>query len=288
MSIAALFDNPQALPTIPKVAQELIQSFSRDDVAVDEIARHLSADPVLSAKTLRLANSAYFHVSRQVASVDDAIRMLGFVMIRNLVIGCGVTGAFKAVPGLDLPQFWRHSLHTACGARWLAQVADHNSDLAFTVGLVHGLGHLVMHMAAPAAMKPLDAECHPLAAERTAMEQTRLGYHHGDVGAELAARWKFPAEVGEALNAAADPLRAGVSSEIGSLVHIAAWRSRVSIFNLDAAQALARCPSALGRPIGLPVTWLAAQSTLGFDDACGMPPMPPLDELTRGLEAMLD
>ena len=288
MSIAALFDTPQALPTIPKVAQELIQSFSREDVAIDEIARHLSADPVLSAKTLRLANSAYFHVSRQVASVDDAIRMLGFVMIRNLVIGCGVTGAFKSVPGLDLPQFWRHSLHTAGASRWLAQTLDRNSDLAFTVGLVHGVGQLVMHAAAPAAMKPLDAECHPLAFERTALELSRLGYHHGEVGAELAARWKFPAEVSDALRAAADPLRAGASSEIGSLVHIAAWRSRVALFDLDAAQAAAGCPGALGRAIGLPVTWLAAEGTLGFEASSGLPAMPPLAELTSGLEAMLD
>ncbi|MDO9316244.1 MAG: HDOD domain-containing protein [Burkholderiaceae bacterium] len=288
MSIAALFDTPQALPTIPKVAQELIQSFSREDVAVEEIARQLSADPVLSAKTLRLANSAYFHVSRQVASVDDAIRMLGFVMIRNLVIGCSVTGAFKAVPGLDLPQFWRHSLHTACGARWLAQAVDRNADLAFTVGLVHGVGHLVMHAAAPSAMKPLDAECHPLAFERTALEQTRLGYHHGEVGAELAARWKFPAEVSDALRVVADPMHASASSEIGSLVHIAAWRSRVSMLNLDAAQALASCPSALGRTMGLPVTWLAQEGTLGFETASGLPSMPPLAELTSGLEAMLD
>ncbi len=288
MSIAALFDIPQALPTIPKVAQELIRSFSREDVAVDEIAHHLSADPVLSAKTLRLANSAYFHVSRQVASVDDAIRMLGFVMIRNLVIGCGVTGAFKAVPGLDLPQFWRHSLNTACGARWLAQAIDRNSDLAFTVGLMHAVGHLVMHVASPVAMKALDEDCHPLAAERALLEQARLGYHHGAVGAELASRWKFPAEVSEALNAAADPLQVAAASEVGGLVHLAAWRSRVSVLNLDAAQALASCPGAVGRTIGLPATWLAQEGTLGFEGGCGLPSMPPLAELTGGLEAMLD
>ena len=127
-------------------------------------------------------------------------------------------------------------------SRWLAQTLDRNSDLAFTVGLVHGVGQLVMHAAAPAAMKPLDAECHPLAFERTALEQARLGYHHGEVGAELAARWKFPAEVSDALR----------------------------------------------RAIGLPVTWLAAEGTLGFEASSGLPAMPPLAELTSGLEAMLD
>lgn len=287
MSMTALFDAPQALPSIPKVTQELILSFGREDVAIDDIARQLSADPVLSAKTLRLANSAYFHVSRQIASIEDAIRMLGFVMMRNLVIGCGVAGAFKAVPGLDLAQFWRHSLYTASGARWLAQALERSADLAFTVGLVHGMGQLVMHAAAPAAMQPLDAQCHPLGFERVAVERQRLGYHHGDVGAELATRWKFPAIVSDALHTVADPDQSGTPSEVGVLVHVAAWRSRVAMFNLDAAQAQTNCPSALGRSIGLPVVWLPEERTLGFDASSGLPPMPPLDELTLGLEAML-
>ena len=288
MSMTALFDAPQALPSIPKVTQALILSFGREDVAIDDIARQLSADPVLSAKTLRLANSAYFHVSRQIASIDDAIRMLGFVMMRNLVIGCGVAGAFKAVPGLDLNQFWRHSLHTAGAARWLAQVVERNSDLAFTVGLMHGMGQLVMHAAAPSAMQPLDAACHPLAQERAAMEQSRLGYHHGAVGAELATRWKFPKAVSAALNTVADPDHAEEASEVGILVHIAAWRSRVALFQLDTAQAQSSCPAALGRSIGLPVCWQPESATLDFDGTTGWPAMPPLDELTLGLEAMLN
>ena len=96
-------------------------------------------------------------ISIRHAKEADAKRVTGIniVMIRNLVIGCGVTGAFKSVPGLDLSQFWRHSLHTAGASRWLAQTLDRNSDLAFTVGLVHGVGQLVMHAAAPAAMKRL-------------------------------------------------------------------------------------------------------------------------------------
>jgi c-di-GMP-related signal transduction protein len=115
VSLEALFAVPANLPTIPKVVQQLIQSFSRDDVSVDDIASKLAADPVLSAKTLRLANSAYFHASRSISTVDDALRMLGFVMVRNLVVGCGMTGAFKAVQGMDLPQFWRYSLqHGQC------------------------------------------------------------------------------------------------------------------------------------------------------------------------------
>ena len=287
MSFAALFDKPHALPTVPKVAQQLIHSFIRDDVGTDEIAEQLSADPVLSAKTLRLANSAYFHVSRRVATVDDALRMLGFVMVRNLVVGSELAGAFKAVPGLDLQQFWRHSLYTACGARWLAQHNGDNADLAFTVGLVHGLGHLVMHAAAPEKMKSLAEACHPLAAGRAKFERAELGYDHGAVGAELASRWKFPTEISDPLRATPDPLRSDPPSNIGALVHIAAWRSRVDVLKLDDAQAQQASPADVGRAVGLSLAWLPELETMGGVHCALMPPMPPLAELTRGLEAML-
>lgn len=287
MSIEALFAVPANLPTVPKVVQQLIQSFSRDDVSVDEIVSTLAADPVLSAKTLRLANSAYFHASRSISTVDDALRMLGFVMVRNLVVGCGMTGAFKAVPGVDLPQFWRYSLNTACTARWLAQAGSHNADLAFTVGLMHGLGQLMMHVAAPAAMKPLDRTCHPLATERAALEQAELGYHFGEVSAEMARRWKFPAEVADPLALAALPQTGQAFEPLAALIHIAAWRARVQALHLDPEAALPSWPARAAAALDLPLAWLPDQATLGGDHPALMPPMPPLEELSRGLDSML-
>jgi len=288
LSIETLCASPVALPAVPKVVQQLILSFSRDDVSVAEIAGQLDADPVLSAKTLRLANSAYFHASRRIASTDDALKMLGFAMVRNLVVGCGMTGAFNAVPGVDLPAFWRYSLHTACAARWLAQATGNNADLAFTVGLVHGLGQLVMHIVLPDAMRPLDAECHVLATGRAALEQIELGYDHGAVSAELAERWKFPAEISTALRAVPAPLRSEPVDAMAALVHIAAWRARIEVLGLDADQAAACCPTAVGRAIGLPIVWLAELGTPGSDHPAVMPPMPQLAELTNGLEVMLE
>lgn len=287
MTLNALFANPTVLPTVPKVVQELIRSFSRDDVAVEQIASRLEADPVLSAKTLRLANSAYFHVSRRIGTVNDALLMLGFVMVRNLVVGCGLAGTFKDAPGIDLPQFWRYSLDTACTARWLAHAGGHNADLAFTVGLVHGLGQLLMHAAQPAEMGPLDRQCHPLAAERAALEQAELGYHHGDVGAELALRWKFPEAVTEPLKTVPDPLRGDPPDTMAALIHLSAWRARVAALHIAPELALQTCPTPVGALIGLPVVWLPEPGTWGGDHPSLRVPMPPLGELSRGLDAML-
>ena len=287
MTIETLFASPVALPAVPRVVQQLIHSFSRDDVSVDEIASALATDPVLTAKTLRLANSAYFHVSRRVSTVEDALRMLGFAMVRNLVVGCGVVGAFKVVPGMDMPQFWRYSLHTAGGARWLAQAGEHNADLAFTVGLVHALGQLVLHAAAPEEAKCLDRDCHPLAAGRAALEQERLGYSHADVSAELALRWNFPAEVADPMRHAPDPLRSTPTSTTAALTHIAAWRARVEAFQVDPDEALATCPSPVGEAIGLRIVWLPELATLGGGPLTALPAMPPLAELAGGLDGML-
>jgi HD-like signal output (HDOD) protein len=123
-------------------------------VSAHEIAQQIAADPALTAKVLRLANSAFFHASRTIGTVDDALRMLGFIMVRNLVLGNGMVAAFKSSRGMDLQQFWRHTLYTAVAARWLAMHAgingEDNGDAVFTVGMMHGIGQLQLHAVAPA------------------------------------------------------------------------------------------------------------------------------------------
>ncbi|MFX5622678.1 HDOD domain-containing protein, partial [Acinetobacter baumannii] len=78
-------------------------SFNSEEVSAQDIAHQIAADPTLTAKLLRLANSAFFHASRTIGTVDDALRMLGFIMVRNLVLGNGMVAAFKSTRGMELP-----------------------------------------------------------------------------------------------------------------------------------------------------------------------------------------
>ena len=285
MDLKTLLDQPGKLPTIPKVAQQLIESFSAEDVSVHEISRQLATDPALSAKLLRLANSAYFNFSRTIGTVDEALRMLGFVMVRNLVLGSGMVAAFRNTPGMDLPQFWRYNLYTACAARWLAAQADHNSDLVFTVGLLHGIGQLQMHAGMPAVMAPLDRELHVLDGARAELEQRKLGFHHGDVAAELAVLWKFPQPMIDALRHTPNPLAAADFSEPAGWVHLGAWRARHEVLPLPEDEFVASYPEKVGRKLNLSPTWMAG---LAAQHPAAPPAlMPPLKELTEGLDAML-
>jgi HD-like signal output (HDOD) protein len=286
MNLQQLLDHPSKLPTIPQVVQQLIDSFSAEDVAIDDIARHLSADPTLSAKLLRLANSAYFHVSRTVTTVDDALRMLGFVMVRNLVLGSGISKAFRNTPGMNLQQFWRYNLYTACASRWLAARSGENADFVFTVGLLHGIGQLQMHLGLGEAVLKLDKQINVLEAGRADAEQASLGFHYGAVAAGLATAWHFPAPIIEALASVPKPLDAQAFCPAAAWVHLGAWRARNEVLALDDAPSLASYPSTVAQRLGLDPDWtpsLAAQNpqTIAM-------PMPPLSELTEGLDAMFE
>jgi HD-like signal output (HDOD) protein len=274
MDIKRLLDQPHKLPTVPAVTQKLIASFSDEDVAFKQIAEQISADPALSAKLLRLANSAYFHLSRTIGSVEEALQMLGFVMVRNLVLGNGLAAAFRNTKGLDLPQFWRYNLYAASAARWLAGKAGVNADLAFTVGLMHGIGQLQMHVAAPAEVLPLDQALHVLDAGRAALEKEKLGFHNCDVAAELAKLWNFPEPIVVAMRCVPEPLSLPEFSAAAACVHLGAWVARNAIQEPAPELVLSSFPGAVAQQLGVSLALLTDE-------------MPPAAELSAGLDEML-
>ena len=269
MTLEALLQNPNALPTAPKVVDELISSFDNPDVMVEEIATKLSLDPVLSAKLLRLANSAYYHVSRRIGNVEDAVRMLGFVTVRTLVVSSGLVGGFKTVPGMDLKRFWRYSLHTAVAAKWIAKKAGVNTELAFTVGMMHAIGQLVMHAGMPAEAQELDKTVGPYDGGRMAAETAAFGYNYSEVGAELALRWKFPDIFPETIRAFPAP-----ASRMASVIHLACWTAQAEEHKLNAGERAAGLPLAVAEGLGLAADELLHE-------------MPDVAELSAGLEQLI-
>jgi HD-like signal output (HDOD) protein len=274
MTLDTLLQQPNALPTAPKVVEELISSFLYPNVSVDEIVRKLSADPVLSAKLLRLANSAYYNVSRTIGTVDDAVRMLGFVAVRTLVISSSLVGGFRKVPGLDLKRFWRYSLHTAVSAKWLAARVDDNADLAFTIGMMHALGELVIHTGLPEEAEDLDKVAGIYEPGRAAAEQQAFGFDYGAVGAELALRWKFPDIFAATIRSFADPARHGDWSRLPAVLHLAVWRAQAEENEWNEEEQAATLPLDVARALGL-------------DGELVMRQMPALAELTAGLEDLV-
>lgn len=157
MEIEKLFAQLHTLPSIPKVAQDLIGQFDNPSSSLEAIARNIEKDPVISAKILRLANSARFKGARESTSIEDAAMRLGFNTMRTLVLASAVTGAFTAPASFNLKGFWLKSFQVASIARVLAKQTGQDPEVAFTTGLMHNIGELLIQTGAPELVDSLNA-----------------------------------------------------------------------------------------------------------------------------------
>ncbi len=191
------------LPSLPAVVVELLMTMEQHDVDTHALAARISLDQALTAKALRLANSSFYGLQSKVTSISQAIAVLGFHSIRTLVTACSITASLppRAVPGFDFEAFWRHAIAGAVCARVLARLIGVNPDTAFTAGLLHDLGVLVLASQFPAdyvRVVAWQSEHDCVAAEA---ERQIFGTDHAAVGAALAEHWKFPQQIGAAVAA---------------------------------------------------------------------------------------
>lgn len=220
MKLEDIFEQTHRLPTVPKVVQELIGSFNKIDIDISVIASRIALDQVIAAKTLRLANSAHFATMRRIGSLNEAVMVLGFSTLRTLVIATGITGAFVNTPGFDRKRFWRHSLTVAAYARGIAQLTKQDADAAFTCGLLHNIGELLIHVVSPELAMHIDRSVEK-GADRKVLEDNNIGFDYIQVGAELAKRWNFPESFQHAILYQADPLHHAEAGPIGLTLHLA-------------------------------------------------------------------
>ncbi|MFC3913582.1 HDOD domain-containing protein [Pseudaeromonas sharmana] len=225
--LTSLFCQPQHLPSVPEVVRELMDSFNEPDPDLLNIANQISRDPVITARLLGLANAARFGGGRVITSVREACIRLGLGTVRNLVLACGLTQSVSAVPGIHLGHYWHQVFTVAELAKRLARQGGGNGDLAFTTGLLHALGQLVLHLALPAAaLQTLQQET--VRSGDVAAQRHLLGYDYALVGAELAQRWKLPAHLVEAIRDHLQPLATQPANQEACIVHLALWLSSLT------------------------------------------------------------
>jgi len=214
-----LLESVRSLPSIPKALREMMESLNKEDVTIAQITTPLESDPALSAKVLRMSNAAHYGLPKQVASVEEAAYLVGMNAIRTMVISSGLMGSFDAIPGFDMKRFWRLSLLSGFLARDMASMLHMPSEEAYTAALMHGLGVLAIHGAFPEEALAIDSACVDLSpVDRAEREMERLGFHHGDVGSEIASRWKLPDSIVQAIRFYPYPKRLAAPSLAG-VVH---------------------------------------------------------------------
>jgi len=195
-----VLDTLQQLPTISAVVQKVIASFDDPNLDAHTLARKIAQDQGLVTKVLRVANSAFYGLPRQVGSIQEAVVVLGFANVRTLVIAAGLVGAFPAAREsalFDRKKFWHDSARIALCARLLAKQLKQNQEIAFTAGLLSGVGQIVLDVCLPKEFGRVLQQAG--AGSLIEVEQTLLGFDHATIGAEVAKRWNFPAAIQHAI-----------------------------------------------------------------------------------------
>lgn len=210
------------LPSLPAVVMELLSSIEQDDIDISVLAKKVSHDQALTAKTLRLANSSSFGLQVKVTTIQQAITFLGFQTTRNLITAAAVTGCFPSgrCPGFNDKAFWRHSIAVAACARALARRMRFNQDYAFTAGLLHDIGRLVLVTAAPEAYADvIEWRLHNDGGWQDA-EHAVLGVDHVEAGVALADHWNFSSTMRQAIAFHHAPETPGAGF-LAAIVHVA-------------------------------------------------------------------
>jgi HD-like signal output (HDOD) protein len=228
MQLEDLLDSQVALPSIPRVIAMVLNELNREEPDLRAISQHINTDVGLATRLLRLANSAQFNLTSKIGSVTDALALLGLDQVRSLTAAAAVAGAFKHVPGMEMQQFWRYSLDVGKLSRKLARYAKANPSVAFTTGLLHAVGELVMHLGMPDQMRYLNSQVEPLSLRRAAAERHLLGYSYAEVGAAFAKSWEFPASIVNAIAHQQAPFENEVYEPLAGVIHLATWRARAN------------------------------------------------------------
>ncbi|KAF0103834.1 MAG: metal dependent phosphohydrolase [bacterium] len=243
-TVDEIFRGLHTLPGLSPAIETILPRLADDDFEAAELCRMLARDPLLAARVLRLANSPFFGLPRQVGSLQEAVMVLGTSNLRGLVLSTGLIAAFADAGATT------RSLATAAAAGVLARTLRRDAGLAFTTGLLHNLGELLLGHFAAARWQTLEGTADETEPERLERERQAFGYDNCALAAEIARQWRFPRELQNALRQHRHPSDDPVEP-LADLVHVA-W----AIQSGDAA------------PARTPLT-PTVLSRLGLDNAVG-------------------
>ncbi len=222
-AVSALTDRIQGFPALPSVVSRVIELSSDPECAIDEFLNVIRLDLSLTAAILKLANSAFYGQARTVSSLRQAVPLLGFNEIRNMVIARAMFSSFKAVKlehWFDIRGFWVHSFLCGLAARVLARETEPADD-AFISGLIHDIGKLVILSVFPSQFARIAARQDEPAFNMYRREENLFGASHGEIGLNLLKRWSFPKKLVDAVGCHHQPETAGANAPASALIYFA-------------------------------------------------------------------
>jgi HD-like signal output (HDOD) protein len=214
------------LVSFPEAAARIIEVVDDAESSDRQVAQALSLDPALAARVLRVANSAAYSTGTRADSVERAVKVLGRQRMRDLALSISAIRAFEGIPieVVSMDDFWSHSVYCGILANLIAELGPSKLvESAFTAGLLHDIGQLVLFIRAPEVSRQALRRVAVEGAEITMAdaETALMGFSHMDVGLHLAGAWRLPPSLAEPIAFHHRPQAARSCKETVAIVHVA-------------------------------------------------------------------
>ncbi len=253
-----------ALPSLPRAVALLTTELAQPEPSLRRINHLFLTDPALAARLLREANSHSHPLSGKVGSIPEAIVMLDTAQLRSFVAEAFLGTTAGSVPGMNLQHFWRYSVNTARLARSLAGIVHRNQTTAYTAGLLHGLGELVLHLRDPQGSSAASSVVAPLDLRRSKVERRARGYGYAAVSAALARQWHLPNVLVDALRHHNAPFDGEVYEPLAAILHLAVWRARAREAGFMPRELAATFPSEVGVALDMDIDTVLQQDPIDW------------------------
>jgi len=214
------------LVSLPRAYHRINEMLADDRYGAADIGRVIANEPALTARLLRMVNSAYFGLASRIDTVSFAISVLGTKALHELLLATSVASAFERIDSrlVDVADFWHHSIYCGITARLLSRhLKIGNAEQAFTAGLLHDVGKLALYHHAP-DMARQALEAFARSPSQTPLYQAELavaGFTHADVGRALLESWELPRVYREAVGFHHRPGGSDTHADVTALVHTA-------------------------------------------------------------------
>ncbi len=210
------------LPTLPTVVAKMIELVDNPKTTASSLGKLISSDQVLTAKLLKLANSAFYAFPRKIGTVNLAIVVLGFDMIKSLALSASVIDRFSKENDriFDVMKFWEHSV--GCGVAGRVVAAEYGyrvSGEVFTAGLLHDIGKLILREYLNLEFQEIIETVKEKGISFIEAEREILGVTHAEIGGWLGERWNLPGQLVETIRVHHQPEKARKVPELVALVH---------------------------------------------------------------------